>query len=154
MLIRFEWGFSRVIGVFVAQPRPVQSSEGPALCPDTALRAVRGHIALQASGTHKRELGRREPKDKADISRFGGSEWLPDSRKPIRKGGGRSPPTFPDGFPGGRRQLRPTKSTHLGFYLSAPFGAAPTWVCGRYLGLQVHSRTPQVASVCLVQPLG
>ncbi len=38
---------------------------------------------------------------------------------------GASPPTFPDGFPGDRRSLRPQKSTKFDFYLSAPFGAAP-----------------------------
>ncbi len=38
---------------------------------------------------------------------------------------GAKPPTFPDGFPRGRKPLRPRKSINLGFYLSAPFGAAP-----------------------------
>ena len=42
-------------------------------------------------------------------------------------------PTFPDGFPGGRRPFRPPKSTNLGFYLSAPFGAAPFYGSPTYV---------------------
>ncbi len=76
------------------------------------------------SGTSKRELRRREPKDKSPFWR---SRRPPASGKAIRKGGGAKPPTFPDGFPGGRRPFRTPKSATWGSYLSAPFGAAPVY---------------------------
>ncbi len=40
---------------------------------------------------------------------------------------GSLPPTFADGFPGGRSPLQPPTSTTLGFDISASFGAAPVY---------------------------
>ncbi len=62
---------------------------------------------------------------KAQLARFLTSKRRPASGKPIRKGGGAKPPTFPDGFPGGIRPFRRQKYAKLCFYHSAPFGAAP-----------------------------
>ncbi len=48
--------------------------------------------ALHLSGTRKRELRRREPKENIpNWQSLGGSKRPPASGKPIRKGGGRSP---------------------------------------------------------------
>jgi hypothetical protein len=72
---------------------------------------------------------------KAQFGIFLTSKWPYASGKPIRKGGRLRPPTFPDGFPGGRTPFRRQKSGKLGFYHSAPFGAAPFYGYPNYFDL-------------------
>ncbi len=85
----------------------IQASKFTTLACTTGV-AVTGRTLAQGSGTRKRELCRREPKDKNQNCRFGEVEGYP-----LPPGNPSVPPTFPDGFPGGRRP-----------FLSAPFGAA------------------------------
>ena len=54
-----------------------------------------------------------------------GSKRLPASGKPIRKGGGFRPHTFPDGFPGGRSPFRPQNRPIWAFIFRLPSAQLP-----------------------------
>jgi hypothetical protein len=91
-------------------------------------RSVLRKVMRGDDGSHfafrvpKSELRRRGPKD---TNQFLVVEAASNLRETHQERSGAKPQTFPDVFPGGRRPFRPPKSTNPGFYLSAPFGAAP-----------------------------
>ncbi len=77
------------------------------------------------SGARKMELRRMVPKDENQKLIIWGIETASCLRKTIEKGGKRSPPPFLMGSPQAGKRFDTKKLSTVGFYLSAPFGAAP-----------------------------
>ncbi len=84
-----------------------------------------GREGCTNSDTRNMVLHRMVPKNQNHKLMFLEIEAVSCLREIHQERWGGEAPTFPDGFPGGRRPFRPQDSTTLGFDLSALFGTAP-----------------------------
>ncbi len=88
------------------------------------------------SGTHKSgAVPNGAERYKPTIEYFGGSNGLLPSGSSSEKVGGRSPPSFPMGFPVPGVHFHPPTSTNFGFHLLAPFGATSFYGYPKYTSI-------------------